>query len=272
MKVISKILIAATAAFSMCTMGSLSAAATSIGDVTAALRDIGVPESVIQQCMNYYNGCQHDATGVYDKNGNYYYYEDLVDTVYLCQDTILERIDAMFPTTTPAVTTSTPPASTGSSASGEETTTTAATTTAPQKRFIDMTLAEKQAYVGAMSETERENFLANLTKAERNSIIKQLSTDDQLDIAQSFIDMMKQFGMNMTVDNIANGNIDISVRDDAGTLIDASTIGGTLVDDTGWNLTAPFVLALSALLLSLGGLTMLTFHAAKQSKRENADA
>ena len=288
MKQFLKTLGVTASALTACCALSLSASAATIEDVCNALREIGIPEATVQECMNYYYTCEHDANGTYDQNGNYYAYDDLVSVVYDCQDMIREKVFIMFPgggstavtqpatTTAATTTTATTRANVGTTAQNQDpaavsttsATTTTVVTTTTQKAFINMTMAEKQAYVGAMSESERTDFLNGLTTAERNSIIKQMSAADKADIAQGFIDVMKQMGFNMTVDDI--DNLGVSVHDQNGTLIDSASIVGS-VDDTGWNMTAPFVISVSALLLSVGGLVWMTIHTANRQKKEQTD-
>ncbi len=287
MKKHSKLFAALLSAAAACCMMQTTAYAATIDDVCNALRDIGIPEAQVQSCMNYYYSCPHDENGVYDPTGAYQTYDTLVELVYIMQDSIRERLNAMFPSA-PATTTTAPAAPaanettaaaapTGTDTSAATNTPTATTaaplaeTTMPattQKPFINMTYEEKCAYISSLSEEERTDFINNLSVAERNSLIKQLPTDEKAAIAQDFVDLMKEFGLMLTVDDI--DNLDISVHDAEGNLVDSSSIGIS-IDDTGWNLTAPLVISVSALLLSVGGLTWLAFHAQGTPRKKEAE-
>ena len=131
-----------------------------------------------------------------------------------------------------------------------------------------MTLDEKKAYVNSLPEDERQAFLRSLSASERNSILKQLDTDSQAEIAQGFVDLSRQLGMNITVDSIGSGGIDYSVRDSDGTIIDVSSIG-TQIDDTGWNTTLPVLGGGCAILFSVGGML---YTGKKGFKREEDQA
>lgn len=258
-------------AASACAAFSLSAAAKDINDVCAALREIGIPEYAVQECMNYYYTCQHDAEGTYDDKGNYYRYDDMCAMVYDNQEAVKQVIANQFPaappTTTATTVTPAPPAS--DDANGEQPAVSTAASTAPtttpaaQKPFSSMTLDEKKAYIGAMSEGERQKFLNEMSVDDRNSIIKQLPADDKADIAQVFIDTMKMMGFSMTVDDISDDKMDISVRNSDGLLIDSSSLGST-VEDTGWDLRLPFAIALSMLLCAVGGLGWIALRGGKK--------
>ena len=87
----------------------------------------------------------------------------------------------------------------------------------------------------------------------------------QANVMQGFINAGEQLGMHVTVDDIGGANgISYSVRNSDGTLIDSSTIGAG-VDDTGWNLTVPFLAAAGAVVLSAGGIVWLALRSRKEN-------
>ncbi len=246
-------------------------AAGSVEDVYAAMRDIGMSEAMVQQAKNQYQTTPHDDQGM-EINGHYATYDIWAEYVYIYEEQIWEVIDEQFlnvtetsasdaPTATVTTTTTT-----AAAVSGETTAETSVTTRSAEERkeFINMTLDEKKAYVNSLPEDERQAFLRSLSASERNSIIKQLDTDSQAEIAQGFVDLSRQLGMNITVDSIGSGGIDYSVRDSDGTIIDVSSIG-TQIDDTGWNTTLPLLLSCGAILAAIAGLI---FNAARSKKTE----
>lgn len=263
MRKFTKLLSIAAAVTAACRLFTMPADAASIGDVCDALREIGIPESQIQSCMNYYYSCKHDDQGVYHpQTGEYYEFDLLIENIYVMQNTIRQKLNDMFP--------SAPPTTTAPPSQGGQTTVTTAVTSAQQpvttsKPFINMTFEEKKAYLYSLSPEERTAFINGLSNEERNSLIKQLPAEDKAAIAAGFVDLLKDFGMNMTVDDISDGRLDVSVRDQSGNLVDSSSIGIS-VDDTGWNLTAPLVISLSSVLAALGGITFLTFRAGKKEE------
>ncbi|MBQ5339368.1 MAG: hypothetical protein J6Z40_09415 [Oscillospiraceae bacterium] len=65
------------------------AEAASVGDVYAALRDIGVPEEYVSQAAGVLARGTSDGAGVYRSDGSYYAYSDMVGYIYANRETIL---------------------------------------------------------------------------------------------------------------------------------------------------------------------------------------
>ena len=256
-----------------CCLSMQASADGSVEDVYAAMRGIGMSEAMVQQAKNMYQTTPHDAEGM-EINGHYATYTVWAEYVYIYEDQIWEIIDEQFLTTpassaatTTVTTTTTAAASDAASGTTAVTSVSTATTRSAEERkaFINMTLEEKKAYVSSLPAEEQQEFLRSLTTSERNSIIKQLDTESQAEIAQGFIDLSKQLGMNVTVDSIGGGSIDYSVRDSDGNIIDISTIG-TQVDDTGWDTTLPVLGACGAILTAAAGLTLNTLRSKKREE------
>ena len=274
--------------------GTLTAHAEgSVQDVYAAMRRIGMPEGMINQAKNTYEGHpeMHDANGM-TINGQYASYTEWAEMVIVMENTIWRKIAEQYgvepskikeyvnnqyagTTASSAKQTTTTAASSksGVQSSSVTTVTTPETSASSTERpsdmnFIKMSAEEKKAYLQKMAEDERAKFLADMTTAERNSILKQMSTEDKADIMSQFADIGKQMGMNVTVDKIDGNDISYSVRDADGNLIDSSTIG-TRTDDTGWDLTVPVLISVSAVLLSAGGIIWMSRSMTK--RKEDSD-
>jgi len=65
------------------------AEAAGVGDVYAALRDIGVPEEYVSQAAGVLARGTSDGAGVYRSDGSYYAYSDMVGYIYANRETIL---------------------------------------------------------------------------------------------------------------------------------------------------------------------------------------
>ena len=63
--------------------------AAGVGDVYAALRDIGVPEEYVSQAAGMLARGTSDGVGVYRSDGSYYSYSDMVGYIYANQAVIL---------------------------------------------------------------------------------------------------------------------------------------------------------------------------------------
>ena len=255
--------IAAAAAVLLCGAAlPMNASANSVEDVYNAMRKIGMPESMIQEAKLQYQNTEHDENGM-SINGNYFTYDVWADMVEIYEDEIWNEVGKQFnisgadikqasAETTPAQT----PSDSNPSAETTPQPAKPAVSVEPEKPFVNMTLDEKKEYVASLPEEERAGFIAGLSTTERNSIIKQMDTGSQANIASGFIELGEQLGMHISVDQLDGNGINYSVRTGDGTLIDVSSVG-TTVDDTGWNTTIP-VLGGSAMILgAVGGMMVL---------------
>lgn len=276
MKTIKLLLASAMAVLTMGTVCALPAVAENttaetydINDVADALRDACVPESQIQQMLNVYQYCEKDENGIYF--GDYYYRYD--ETVWTIELMGVEAINAAINENLEAglkkyeeimATATTTTQTTVGSNNGSATTTTTTTTT---KTFEEMTMDEKIAYLYSLPEAEREAFIANLSVDEKQSILLQMSTNDQMEVLDYIANLMKELGFHMSVDNMQQGQIDVSLRDDQGNLIDSSSMG-IVVEDTGWNLTGWFAAATVLVLAAIGGIGYVMYRTGKHTEEE----
>lgn len=266
MKLKQKILIAAAAACgaAMMMMPHVSAEG-SVEDVYAAMKEIGLPESMIQEARNRFGTTEHDENGM-KIDDKYFTYDVWADMVYIYEDKIWDKVGSEFGVTREEIENAKSTAQVTDT--GDETrTTTAVTTTQPSivtdKPFTSMTLDEKKAYIRSLPENERAAFLAGLSNAERNSIIKGMDVDKKAEFVQDFADLGQQFGMHISVDQIDANNINFSVRDGEGNLIDSTGVG-TTVDDTGWNTALPVLLSSMSILSAAGGFIWLSLRGRKE--------
>lgn len=84
----------------------LRVSAAGVGDVYAALRDIGVPEEYVGQAAGLLARGTSDGAGVYRSDGTYYSYSDMVAYIYANQSLILAYcgLDGAAQTTEASVT------------------------------------------------------------------------------------------------------------------------------------------------------------------------
>lgn len=265
MKMIRKWFPAALTA-AVCAAGVLSlrcAAEGSVEDVYAAMRRIGMPETMIQEAKTQYMNAPHDENGM-EINGTYQTYDIWAETVELCQDAIWDKVGEQFGVSGSDIrekmNQNEDPAS---SAGDPEPQTPAVSVPAPEKPFVNMTLTEKQDYVKSLPEEQRASFLASMSKSERNSVIKQMDTGSQADIVGSFVDLGEQFGMHISVDQLDGNGINYAVRNGEGELIDANSVSAE-ADDTGWDMTVPVLGSGLMMLAAVGGLSWLSIRNRKQ--------
>ena len=168
--------------------GTMTASATSVGDVIAYAYAVGLPESTIQQCINQYSG------GTYTSEQCDQAIAALADWAAKRDQSIEDEINKG---------TTAPPAETTAAAGGNsDTTETAAapvtTTTPSAKDFINMTLEEKVSYVNSLPEDQRKAFIQNMSNDERNSFLKQMDKTKQAEVIAEMMGVGKAFGRNFT--------------------------------------------------------------------------
>ncbi len=263
-------------------LGSLTAfAAGSVEDVYQAMRDIGLPEYMVQEAKNQYQTMPHDEGGMtlhYDGEDTYMSYVAMAENVYTFEDRIWEEIAKELGVpyeevrevvhTHNVLTSTTAPAAPGETVT---TTTVTAVTNSAGKTLAEMTIEEIRAMLQGMTQEQRAAFFGGLSTADRNAIIKKMTTSGQAGIMQQFTDLAEQYGMHVSVDNIGDGSVEYSIRDEEGNLIDSASVGAAVIDDTGWNLKVPIFGSAGAILLAGTGLAALGVSP-KKRKEPSDDA
>ncbi len=129
----------------------------------------------------------------------------------------------------------------------------------PDSEFISMTLEQKQEYVNSLDTDDKTDFIAGLSTEARNSIIKQLPTDEKIAIMQKYIDTATTMGMNITVDEITDKDISLTVRNQEGVVVDKAEVG-IVIDETGISYTKPLLAAGIGILISAAGFGWLYWY------------
>lgn len=272
MKKFKAALAALTAVLTIGTAAFWSASAEEtydINDVAQALRDACVPESQIQQMLNIYQYCEKDENGIY--YGDYYYRYD--ETVWMIEgfgasinDVIDQYMEEALKAQEEILATATTTTTTGTG-TGSESSSTTTTTTTTAKTFEQMTMDEKIEYLLSLPAEERKTFMENLSTDEKQSILAQMNLDNQAAVLDQLTQIMQGLGFHVSVDQMQQGQIDLSVRDPEGNIIDQSSMG-VVVEDTGWNLTGWFALASVLVLASMGGIAYVMYRSGKDPEEE----
>lgn len=252
----------------VCSMAlpSFSAYSATVDECAEVARSYGVSESAIQSAYNAYYA-----------NPDKYTSEDfdvIIDTLHLYGTDSDAAIKAYFGITdnpdtpetpetpeTPTQPATTAPADNNNSSSAETTTVTEKDTS-----FADMDINQKADYINSLPESERSSFIENLSTEERNSIIKQLPIDDKTELLSRFAEAGKQMGLNMTVDEITNDSVSLSVRNDEGVLVDQSSMG-VIVEDTGYDYRMIFALVSAGIIASSAGIFLIFRKISKDEKK-----
>ncbi|MDE6004185.1 MAG: hypothetical protein K2G88_02220 [Oscillospiraceae bacterium] len=245
---------------------NISAKAYTADDVAQRARDAGWPEYLIQAGYNEW------ASGSYSQDDldQAYYgvqnYDEQTEEI-ICN---MFGVEPQKPTEvqqqTPAPDNSeTPDNSTTPDMTSPDNFATQSDRIAPAE-FINMTLDEKINYVNTLEENQRSEFLSSLSREERNSIIKQLPTDQKMTLMQNYIDTASAMGMNVVVDSVTDNNISLTVRDNEGIIIDKADVG-IVIDETGISHTKPLAFAGLGILTAVAGFGLLYWYS-KRTEQE----
>lgn len=255
-----------TAAVSVCgiCLTAFNSHAASIDDVASVARSLGFPESYIQQGYNqYYENPDKYTPEVLDSAiSQLYGYEAQLKQ----QLGITGGGESEPATEAPAATEAPTVLTTANSTqpSQETVTTTAAAEESSNsvsdkpetKEFINMTLEEKRAYIATLSPKEQQAFFNTLSPEELKSIVKQLPSDDKLDVVDSFVKAGDAMGIKVTVDDIKGNDIKMSMRNENGELIDVASVG-VAVENTGHNYTKLYSISAAMILAAFGSLCLV---------------
>lgn len=245
---------------------ALSADCATVDDCAEVARSYGVSESAIQSAYNAYYA-----------NPEAYTSEDfdmVIQTLHLYGTDSDKAIKAYFGITDTPDTPSEPseePVQTETKPSEDSpagaVTTENTTESEPDTDFINMTIDEKSEYINSLPESERGNFIDNLTTEERNSIIKQLPMEDKTELLSRFAEAGEQMGLNMTVDEITDDSISLSIRNNDGMLVDQSSLG-VIVEDTGYDYRLIFGAVSALILVSVSGISLIFRKISKDEKND----
>ena len=240
---------ALVAAIAAATALTVPASAATREQFLSAARASGIPEVCIQSFISSTNGTEYTPEQ----------YDAMIDALDTYEAQIWDKIEDQFgisqnpvTTTTAGATTTTAPPAGG----GQTTVTTTTTAKISSADFIKMTREEKIAYVKSLPKDQQKAFLAGLSTAERNSIIKQLSLEDKSEIIGALIDVGDSMGFHFSVEDITDEQLKLSVRDDEGKLLDTSSMG-VVIDETGISRKLPLFGAASAAAAAIAGLFLL---------------
>lgn len=240
----------------LCT-GHMTVSATSVGDVIAHARAVGMPESQIQAYTNQGMSMGREFTSAECDRAI-----AALDAWAAERDSAIQDVINQGTTTASEQKTETQTTAV-SAAAGTQTTKPAAT--APSKQeFIEMPIEEKVAYINSLSPEQRTDFINNMSNEERNSFLKQMDVSKQADIIASLADVGDTFGLTFSVDQLSENGAAISARDKDGNLVGVTTFGET-VEQTGTPYTVPILIGGGMILLAAGGMGFVLLRSRKKT-------
>lgn len=249
---------------------SLNANATTVEDVMAEARYWGYPESTIQDAYNYYL-----------QNPESYHEEEFDMAIKYLRDagknlvtTNSQQHDKIVGTTTTTTTTSDTSQTNNSGSTSTKPNTgnndtpvssNMITLTMPdgtkfdrisKEDFIKLSYDEKMAYISSFTPDQQQVIIDNLSPEERRSILKQLPVDQKVDVVNGLSDAMKTMGLNISIEEVSDDSLELSMRNKSGELVSVSN-AVTLVEETGYDRRKIFAVAGALFSVSAIGLYIL---------------
>lgn len=230
---------------------SMTAYSATIDDVAQVARKLGYPEDTIQQGYNRYY-----------MNPDQYTAEDLdkaIAELYASMGIVVTTSSQIQPSETTTTTvvindnsnasTTVPSNNTGGitlkTDDGSE------FTRISEEEFIALSYEEKMNYISTFTPEQQQIIIDNLSSEEYKSLLKQLPVDQKVQVADSMISFAETFDLNVSIDEITEDNISLSMRNEEGELVGIAN-AGIIVEDTGYNRTG--ILALSAGFILIAGI------------------
>lgn len=250
--------------------GGMTAGAATVEDVWQAAREAGYPEYFIQ---DVYNQALAEYGPEYWTSENLQRVIDALHAESQNHLTTGPQVTQQVTTTTTALTETT------TQTNNDKPETPSATEpapTEPSKNVITLTMADgttftriskqefialsyegKQSYIATFPPEQQQFILDNLSPEERRSLLKQLPTDKKLDTIKGMADVAEEMGVKLTVDELGDDTIKLTVHNENGEVIGHSSVGADIVENTGYDRRWVFAAAGGLFLISIAGVIFL---------------
>ncbi|MCQ2416641.1 MAG: hypothetical protein MJ071_02385 [Oscillospiraceae bacterium] len=225
---------------------SLEASATTVADVIAYARSIGMPEDMVQSYIAMGSGMEYTS-------------EQCDKAIAILSTYEFKRDDAISggssnETASPDASQNTTPGTTQAPAPNGN-----PSDSAPQPEpvkpevFENMELAEKKDYITSIPKEDKQEYLDLMTNEEKNQLLKELEPTQQAEVISSMLGFGEAFGYSFSIEDISDGSVIISARDESEKLVGVTVLGDS-VEKTGIPYTLPVLSAVLCILLSAFGI------------------
>ncbi len=216
---------AAAAAIAVLSGIPMTASATSVGDVIAYAYQVGMPEDMIQQYIAMGSGREWTS-------------EQCDQAIAALSAWAAERDTAISGVGQQSV----PAEKVPDPIEPEE--------------FEEMSIEEKQEYITSIPSEQKQEYLDVMTNDEKNQLLKKLDTSEQVEVIAGMLGFGDPFGYNFSIEDVSNGSVMISARDENNKLVGVTVLGDS-VEKTGVTYPVPIIAAAGAILLSAVGIVMI---------------
>ncbi len=240
----------------------LSASAATPEEAAAIARSYGVSEETIQQCWNEY----YANPELYPPEEIDNLLSQFIERMESVSTTVPYNPDAKPPVVTTAANSN--PDKNNSKPSTQVTLKTpdgnTFTRVSPED-FIAMSYEDKQTYLSTFTPEQQAVIMENLTPEEYKSLLKQMPTDNKLNVIDGMTDIANGFGLNVNVDEITDENVILSIKNKDGELVAVSSAKET-VENTGYDRRGIFAGAAALIFAGTAGMFLLVKKCFKKSE------
>ncbi|MBR1822975.1 MAG: hypothetical protein IJ779_01940 [Ruminococcus sp.] len=124
------------------------------------------------------------------------------------------------------------------------------------EEFEEMNIDEKSDYITSVPEDEKQEYLEHMSNDEKNQMLKKLDTTEQMEVIAGMLGFGDAFGYSFSIEDISDGSVMISARDESGKLVGVTLLGDT-VEKTGKPYTIPVLGSCGLILASGAGIAFV---------------
>ena len=123
------------------------------------------------------------------------------------------------------------------------------------EEFEKLTVDEKKEYITSIGDDQKQEYLDIMSNDEKNQLLKELDPAEQAEIVSGMLGFGDSFGINFSIEDISDGSVMISARDDENKLIGLTVLGDS-VEKTGITYPVPILCACGLIVLSAAGIAV----------------
>ncbi len=124
------------------------------------------------------------------------------------------------------------------------------------EEFTDMDAHEKKDYITQLPSEDKKEYLDLMTNEEKNQLVKEMDPSEQVGIISGMLGVGDAFGYKFSVENISDGAIMLSARDDSGRLVGMTVLGDS-IEKTGKSHLLATAVGAGLMLVSAAGMLLM---------------
>ena len=124
------------------------------------------------------------------------------------------------------------------------------------EQFIALSYEDKMIYLSTFPEDQQAVIINNFTPEEYKSMLRQLPTENKLNVIDNLSSISESFGVNLTVDELTDNSLSFSMKNQDGELVGVGSVNNA-VENTGYNRRGIIALIASLVSISITGLFVL---------------